>query len=72
MVGETVGRADGVLVGAVLGANVGAAVGAALGDLDGADVSHIGAGSGDQLTDPGPATLHARVVAALIVNPLKQ
>ena len=71
-VGETVGCAEGELVGSALGANVGTAVGAALGDADGADVSQSGAGCDDQPTDPGPATLHVRVVAALIVNPLKQ
>lgn len=51
---------------------VGACVGPVLGAVVGVDVSHVGAISDVQVTDPTPTTLHVRVVAALIVKPGKQ
>ena len=73
MLGAAVGNAVGYAVGAaegndVLGAVEGDTVGAAVGE----DVSHVGTASEDQPTEPTPATLHVRVVAALIANPTKQ
>jgi len=76
-VGVTVGvdvgaTLDGTDVGAVLGAVVGAVEGDTVGAVVGEDVSHVGSASEDQPTEPTPATLHVRVVAALIANPAKQ
>ena len=50
---------------------LGAVDGDAVGTPVGEDVSHVGAASNDQPTEPTPATLHVRVVAALIANPTK-
>ena len=47
-------------------------VGAAVGNAVGMDVPHVGTASDDQPTEPTPATVHVRVVAALIANPAKQ
>ena len=59
-------------VGAVLGPVLGAVEGDTLGAVVGDDVSHVGTDSDDHPTEPTPATVHVRVVAALIANPAKQ
>ena len=59
-------------VGAALGIEVGTDVGVAVGNAVGMDVPHVGTASVDQPTEPTPATVHVRVVAALIANPAKQ
>ena len=63
---------EGTDVGDVLGAVLGAVDGDAVGTPVGEDVSHVGTASDDQPTEPTPATMHVRVVAALIANPTKQ
>ena len=72
LLGVAVGCEDGAAVGTTLGTDVGAVDGDAVGIPVGEDVSHVGAASDDQPTEPTPATLHVRVVAALIANPTKQ
>ena len=56
----------------VLPANKGS-VPLSVAEIHESELRHVGATSDDQLTDPALlATLHVRVVAALIMNPLKQ